>query len=460
MPSPELAPPVRHEPLKILGAFDASMLVVGSVIGGGIFLVSGDVAQTITSPAAFLGVWVLGGLFALAGALCNGELGVLFPRGGGEYVYLSEAFGSGLGFLSGWTSFWIGFPGSIATLAAGFGRNACPLIGLSTGWENVIGIAAVVILTGLNVLGIHRGKLVQNALSVAKLLAFGLVIVFGIFFTKEHEQAAHFQPFLGDAPQPVAGLAAALIPIYFAYSGWNAATYVAGEMRDPHRDLGRALAFGTLACVALYLAVNAGFLGALGLPGLRSSEDVARATAASTFGPGMGSFVGALVALAVLSSLQATIVTGPRIYHAMADDGLFIPGLARLHPRTRVPVAALVVQGVSSSVLLLSGRFETLLRFTTCALCLFSIICVASVIVLRVKRPDLPRAFKTPGYPLTPLLFIVGNGWVLYSLVAFGPRMALIGFGIVLSGVPAYLYFKRTKRPSPPAPLPRSAGEG
>jgi APA family basic amino acid/polyamine antiporter len=439
------APRVRLEPLKILGVFDASMLVVGSVVGAGIFLVSGFVASSVTSPAAFLGVWVLGGLFALSGALCNGELGVLFPRGGGEYVYLSEAFGRGLGFLSGWTSFWIGFPGSIATLAAGFGRSARTLLGLSPEWDNLIGIAAVVVLTGLNVLGIQRGKHVQNALSVAKLLAFALVIVLGFFFTKSH--VSHFSPFFGAAgvSQPASGLAAALIPIYFAYSGWNAATYVAGEMRDPHKDLGRALAFGTLACVALYLAVNAGFLSALGLEGLRTSKDIAGATAAATFGPGMGSFVTGLVALAVLSSLQATIVTGPRIYHAMADDGLFIPRLARLHPETRVPVSALVVQGLSSILLLLSGQFETLLNFTTCALCLFSIICVTSVIVLRVRRPDLPRAFKTPGYPLTPILFIVGNGWVLASLVASGAREALIGVAIVLSGVPAFLYFRRTK---------------
>lgn len=439
--SPE---PERHAPLRILGVFDASMLVVGSVVGAGIFLVSGFVADSVTSPAAFLGVWLLGGIFALSGALCNGELGVLFPRGGGEYVYLSEAFGSGLGFLSGWTSFWIGFPGSIATLASGFGRNIRVLLGISPGWENVIGLSAVVLLTGLNLLGLHRGKWAQNILSVAKLLVFAFVIVAGIFFG--HSGGAEFHPFFGEQHQTASGLATALIPIYFAYSGWNAATYVAGEMRNPHRDLGRALAFGTLACVFLYLAVNAGFLSALGLPGLRASKDVAGATAAVTFGSGMGSFVTALVALAVLSSLQATIVTGPRIYHAMAEDGLFPPRLARLHPGTRVPVAALVAQGALSCILLLSGRFEMLLNFTTFALCLFSTICVASVIVLRIRRPDLPRPFKTPGYPVTPILFIVGNAWVLYNLVAGGAREALIGTAIVLSGVPAFLYFRRAKR--------------
>ena len=425
------------------------MLVVGSVVGAGIFLVGGYVAADVSSPAAFLGVWLLGGLFALCGALCNGELGVLFPRGGGEYIYLSEAFGGGLGFLSGWTSFWIGFPGSIATLASGFGRKLTELLGLSSGWENAVGICAVVLLTALNMLGLRRGKRAQNILSMAKLVAFAAVIAVGLFFGRSHDE--HFRPFFSapsDAPHEgpgAAGVASALIPIYFAYSGWNAATYVAGEMRDPKRDLGRALAFGTLGCVALYLAVNAGFLGALGLTGLRASKDIAGATVAAIFGGGMGSFVTALVAIAVLSSLQASIVTGPRIYHAMAEDGLMPRGLAELHVTTRAPVPALLVQALLSCVLLLSGRFEMLLNFTTFAMCLFSTICVAAVLVLRVRRADLPRAFRTPGYPLTPLVFIVGNGWVLYSLVASGAREALIGAAIVLSGAPAYLYFQRRK---------------
>ena len=433
----------RPAPLRVLGVFDASMLVVGSVVGAGIFLVGGYVASDVASPAGFLGIWLLGGLFALSGALCNGELGVLFPRGGGEYVYLSEAFGTGLGFLSGWTSFWIGFPGSIATLASGFGHKVAALAGLSAGWDNIIGIAAVVMLTGLNLMGLRRGKWAQNVLSMAKLVAFAIIIVIGAFLGQSHVE--HFRPFFGGT-EHAAGLASALIPIYFAYSGWNAATYVAGEMRDPGRDLGRALALGTLACVVLYLAVNAGFLSALGLSGLRESKDIAGATVAEIFGGGMGSFVTALVALAVLSSLQATVVTGPRIYHAMAEDGLFVKQLSMVHATTRAPVVALLVQGVLSCVLLLSGRFEMLLNFTTFALCLFSTICVLSVIVLRVRRPDLPRAFKTPGYPLTPLLFIAGNVWVLYRLVASGAHEALIGGGIVLSGVPAYLYFRRTGR--------------
>jgi len=433
--------PPAPAPLRVLGVFDASMLVVGSVIGAGIFLVGGFVAESVSSPFGFLGVWLLGGLFALSGALCNGELGAMFPRGGGEYVYLREAFGGLFGFLSGWTSFWIGFPGSIATLAAGFGRGSAELLGLSSSMENPIGLVAVVALTSLNVFGLRPGKWVQNVLSVSKLVAFAAVLLVGLAVGSSHGE--HFHPFLGsESPR---GLAVALIPIYFAYSGWNAATYVAGEMKNPGRDLGRALAFGTAICTALYLLVNAAFVNALGLPAIRGAHDVAGAAARQIFGPGAGVVVTGLIVVAVLSSLQASILVGPRIYHAMAEDGLFPARIARLSPGSRVPVDALIAQGLLSCALLVSGTFEALLNFTTFALCLFSIICVVAVPVLRVRRPDAERVFKTPGYPLTPALFVLGNGWVLVSLLSSGARSAFIGLGIVLTGVPAYFVFRRKK---------------
>ena len=242
----------------------------------------------------------------------------------------------------------------------------------------------------------------------------------------------------------------ALIPIYFAYSGWNAATYVAGEMKNPGRDLGRALALGTAICTTLYLLVNAGFVNALGLPGLRGARDIAGAAAALTFGPGAGHLVTALIVVAVLSSLQASIVVGPRIYHAMAEDGLLPARLARLSVGARVPVDALLAQGFLSCALLVSGKFEALLDFTTFALCLFSIICVLAVPVLRLRRPGAERTFRTPGYPWTPALFVLGNGWVLVSLLSSGARSAFIGLGIVLTGVPAYFALRRT----PPSPSP------
>jgi len=439
-------PPV---PLRVLGVFDASMLVVGNVVGAGIFLVGADVAKQTQSAFAFLSLWVVGGVFALSGALCNGELGTMYPRGGGEYVYLSRAYGPSVGFLSGWTSFWIGFPGSIATLATGFARETASLTGGSRYVQEGIAILAVVLLTGVNALGIRHGKWVQNLLSVAKLIAFAAALAVGALYAPAGDSAT--LPLSGG--EHASSLALALIPIYFAYSGWNAVTYVAGEMRDPKRDLGRALALGTSACVILYLAVNASFLRTLGIGGMRLSPNVAGAASSQMFGPGAGKFITGLVIVAVLSSLQATVQVGPRIYQAMAEDGLFVARVARLHPKSRVPVNALVVQGIISCALIGLGGlldqkrpiFDVLLNFTTFALVLFSIVTVLAVFVLRYKNPDLPRPFRTPGYPLTPALYVVGNAWVLYNVLAFGATEAFVGLGIVLSGLPFYWYFKRAK---------------
>ncbi len=417
------------------------MLVVGNVIGAGIFLVGGFVAKLVHTPAAFLGLWFAGGVFALSGALCNGELGAMFPRGGGEYVYLRNAYGPMFGFLSGWTSFWIGFPGSIATLAAGFGEGFGALTGTSVWGQRTVSIAIVVALTVVNALGLRQGKLLQNVLSVVKVIAFAAALVAGAIWGVR-QGGVSLAP---HGPEHASDLAMALIPIYFAYSGWNAACYVAGEMKNPGRDLGRALALGTLACVVLYLAVNAAFLVTMGLDGMRSSTNVGGEVAAQMFGRGAGVAVTVIIVIAVLSSLQATVIVGPRIYHAMAEDGLFPERLSRLHPKTRVPVEALALQGIVSCALLLTGGFDKLLTFTTFALVLFSIITVAAVPVLRVRAPDNERPFRTPGYPLTPLVYIAGNAWVLYVVVASGAREALVGLAIVLSGVPFYMYFRKKR---------------
>ena len=431
------------------------MLVVGNVVGAGIFLVGADVAQLTQSAFAFLALWLVGGAFALSGALCNGELGAMFPRGGGEYVYLSRAYGPSIGFLSGWTSFWIGFPGSIATLAAGFARETAALTGTSTRAQSAIAMLAVAVLTAINAFGVRPGKWVQNVLSVAKLVAFAAALVVGVVYAPAPDSGGSLAG--GAAGEHASSLAIALIPIYFAYSGWNAVTYVAGEMKDPKRDLGRALAIGTSACVVLYVAVNGAFLRTLGIAGMRGVPNVAGAAAGRIFGAGGDRFVTALVIVAVLSSLQATVQVGPRIYQAMAEDGLFLPSLARLHPRTRVPVHALVLQGIISCALIGLGGFvggkkpifEVLLTFTTFALVLFSVITVAAVFVLRWRSPDAPRPFRTPGYPFTPALYVIGNVWVLYSVLAFGTKEAFVGLGIVLSGLPFYWYFRRARRRDP-----------
>jgi APA family basic amino acid/polyamine antiporter len=436
------------ERTRKLGVVDASLLVVGSIVGAGIFLVSGDVAKLVRSPAAFLATWVIGGAVALAGALSNGELGGLFPRSGGEYVYLREAYGPSLGFLSGWTSFWIAFPGSIASLAAGLGATVAPMAGLDSVWApRAIGALAIAVLTAVNAFGLQPGKWTQNILSVVKLVAFLGLLALGALV--HHGGPSGLSPFFVPGDR-AGGIATALIPVLFAYSGWNAATYVAGEMRDPHKSLGRALALGTTVCIALYLAINAAYLRAMPVAELAQAKEPARAAAFLLGGEGAAAVLSPLVAVCVLSSLQASVLVGPRIYHAMASDRLFFALLGKVHPRTGVPLLALVAQGVISVGLLLSGRFDQLVRFTMSAIVAFSTLTVAAVIVLRRKRPAAPRPFRVPGYPWVPALFIAVNGWMLWNVLTFGessPREALVGLAIVATGVPAYAAFRARARP-------------
>jgi APA family basic amino acid/polyamine antiporter len=429
-----------------LGVLDSSFIVVGSIVGGGIFFLSNDVAANVASPAGFLGMWLVGGVVALAGALSNGELGGLFPRSGGEYVYLREAYGAPVGFLSGWTSFWVGFPASIAALAWGLGRTLAPMLHLAgDSAPKWVGLVAILLLTAINALGLHAGKWTQNVLTVTKLVAFGGLLLVGVL-VPGGGAARQAEPFFARGDTAL-GLGAALVSVSFAYSGWNAATYVAGEMRDPRRGLGRALGLGTGLCILLYVAINAVYLRAMPLSALRAAKAPAQAAAEILGGPAAASVLSPLIVVCVLSSLQATVLVGPRIYHAMATDGLFLRPLGRLDPRTGVPLVSLLLQGAISILELVTGGFERLVGYSVFAIGAFSTLTVAAVIVLRLRRPELERAFPVPGYPFLPLLFVLVNIWVLWSLLSSDATAALVGLAIVATGAPAYAVFRRLDRP-------------
>jgi APA family basic amino acid/polyamine antiporter len=317
-----------------LGVLDASLIVVGSIVGSGIFLVSGVVAQGAPSRVAFLSMWVIGGGIALAGALSNGELGGMFPRSGGEYVYLREAYGPPVGFLSGWTSFCVGFPGSIAALAAGFGATVAPMLGLGGSAVRNVGLLAIAALTGLNALGLSPAKWIQNVLSMTKLVAFGGLMALAL--VRHAAPAASAAPSL-PATVESGAVANALMAVFFAYSGWNAATYITGEMRDAQRTLGRALALGTGVCIVLYILVNGVYLHSMSLPELAAAKQPAREAAMALGGPAAAAVLSPLMAICVLSSMQASVLVGPRIVEAMAADGVFFASVGRVHATTRVP---------------------------------------------------------------------------------------------------------------------------
>jgi APA family basic amino acid/polyamine antiporter len=441
-----------------LGVVDASLLVVGSMVGAGIFLMGPYVAQSAGSPAAFVGTWVLGGAVALSGALSNGELGGMFPRSGGEYLYLREAYGPCLGFLSGWTTFWIAFPGSIAALAAGFGAALAEMTGAkSPHAASAIGVVAILALTTLNALGLQPGKWVQNILSASKLTAFAALLALGTCVS----------PITSFASAPASGsgwtgIAMALVPAMFAYSGWNAATYIAGEIRDPERSLGRSLAIGTLVCTALYVAVNLSYMRAMPLAELANTAAPAQVTALRLGGPRVAACLGPLVALCILSSLQATIQVGPHLYRSMSIDGVFFRWLGLTHATTQVPLAALAAQAVIAIVELVSNRFDQLITLVMVPLIAFSTLTVVGVFVLRARRPDAPRPFRVPAYPLVPFLFVAVNAWVLWSVLAHSAREAIaigswhvpstfIGAAIVATGIPVYFAFRAHARAEEPA---------
>jgi APA family basic amino acid/polyamine antiporter len=428
---------------RTLSVLDASMVVLGSMLGGGVFLVAGVVARDVESAGAFLVVWLVGGFIALAGALANGELGALFPRGGGEYVYLREAYGPLVGFLSGWTSFCIGVPGSIATLARGFARAAMSLWDRTEG-ETLVALAVVGLLTGINALGLAFSKWTQNVLSTGTVLALLVLIALGLFAPLARSGPSHFTP-LFSGQDGVDDLLRALLPVFFAYSGWNAATYIAGEIRNPQKNLGRALVIGTTINIALYLAVNLAYLRALPLSEMRTVDNVAAASVAR-FGAPWTWVITPLFILAILSSLQATVLTGPRIVHAMAEDGLFFRPLGRSHSRTHVPVNAIVVQGLVAGAFVVSGTFERLLAFTTFWIVMFSTLTVAAVMVLRWRRPDAHRPFRTSGYPFVPAAFVLANIAVMVAVLAHGLKEVLIGLLLLAFGVVAYATFRARAR--------------
>jgi basic amino acid/polyamine antiporter, APA family len=441
----EHRPALTLAPRRELGTLDAAFLITGSIFGVGIFLVGGVVAEHVRTPLGFLSVWVIGGILALAGGLSNAELGAAFPRGGGEYVYLREAYGPSVAFLSGWTAFLIGFPGSIAVLAVGLGRTLGTLIGVEDrAFELAVALGTVFALTATNALGLRASKWTQNVLSITEIAAFVAFAVAGLVVAAPAREA---MPSLFETEgESISGLGLALVPVLFAFCGWNAANYVAGEIRRPERALARAIVVGTSLCLAVYLALGVVYLRALSIDEMRGAPDVARAVVERLFSPGIGVALTATVALAILTSLQATVVVGPRLFQAMAEDGVFFAAVGRVHPRTRVPVVALVVQAAAACVLVVSGTFEHLLMFTTFAIVLFSILTVAGVMVLRLRRPTLARPFRTPLYPLTPALFVLANGWVLWNVLAEGASEALAGCAIIGAGVPVYMWFRRRRR--------------
>ncbi len=425
-----------------LGPIDAAAIVISNVIGGGIFFVPVIVAQLVPQPSALLGAWLAGGALAFAGAMAYAELGAMRPHAGGEYVYIRDAYGPLAAFLTGWTSFVAGFSGAVAASALALAGYVDHFIMLGPRAHTVVALIAVLAFTLVHVRGLGPGLILQNGLALLKVGA--IVILVGAGFIAAR----------GDASNLVTGAhatgvdwALALVPVMFTYSGWNAAAYVAEEVRDPHRNVPLSLALGTIAVVVLYLALNALFLYAMpvsqlaALPGGSLMDTVAD----RLFGSAGGNLLALFAIVSIAASISAMVLAGPRVYFAMARDGVFVRAAGDVHPRFRTPAAAIAAQGIWSGVLVVSGTLSQLVAYTGFAVVLFAGIAVSAVFVLRRRDPDRQRPFSALGYPWAPAIFVAASAAMVVNEIWRNPRPAFAGVALILAGVPVYFLMRRAR---------------
>ena len=442
-----------------LGPLDGAAVVISNVIGGGIFLLPAVVSGLSPHPWWMIGAWAAGGALAFAGAMAYAELAALRPRAGGEYVYLREAFGPLPAFLTGWTSFVAGFSGAIAVGAVGFatylGRflpaagdtrpwAALPLgvVTLSVSPQALAALAVIGVLTAVHLVGLGPGRVVQNVLAVMKVALLAAFVVLG--FTLGEGSGANFS--VSGESVSGSGWLLALLPVMFAYAGWNAASYLAEEIRDPGRNVPLALGLGTVAVVVIYVLLNLLYVYALPVTEFGAAGHMADGVAERLFGPGAAAPVAAASAVMIAASLSAMVFAGPRVYYAMARDGQFPAAAASVHPRFRTPAVAIAAQSAWSGLLVLSGTFRQLVDYTAFAVVLFAGVAVAALFVLRFREPHAHRPFRAWGYPAAPLVFVVVSAAIVVNAIRLNPGPSLAGIVLIGAGIPVYFLTRRGVR--------------
>ena len=450
-------PPLKNELKRDLGPWAAASIVVGTVIGSGIFLVPRTMIQRVGSVEMVFAVWIVGGLLSLAGALSYAELAAAMPEAGGEYVYLREAYGPLWGFLYSWTQMWVAKSGSIATLATGFflylgnffpqldivfysvplplGPNGGPL---ELRYGQLLAIVLILGLAWLNYYGVKLGGEVQTAVTALKVALIALIILAGLALGHPHA------PDAGAAtPLTFAGFIAALVAALWAYDGWNNVSMVASEVREPQRNLPRALIGGTAGVIGIYLLANAAYFRVLAPGEVAGSDRVAAAMMGRIFGMSGASAVSIAAMISIFAALNGSILSGSRVPYAAAREGLFFAAVGKVDPVHRTPGVSIVVLSLWSCLLVLSGKYDDLFNLVIFASWILYGMTAASVIVLRVKRPDMQRPYRTVGYPVVPLLFVLGACILLVSTFFDRPRESLMGLGLMVIGLPFYIYWKR-----------------
>ncbi|MBZ5548599.1 MAG: amino acid permease [Acidobacteriia bacterium] len=485
-PAPEAPAPTtdRTKPqpslVRGLSLLDSVLLLVSGIIGSSIFLTAKDIAGPLPNPKLFFLVWVLGGLISLCACVAFAELGSMFPDSGGQYVYLREAYGDLIAFLYGWMLFAVANGGTIAALsvasAAYMGRIVpaisqehvlaninlpypmlahghvlWPIFTIVFTRAHAVGLALIVILTLVNVFGLRWGALLQNVSTWTKFTAMAAFVVLGFAIGK-----GHWSNFSAQAPgglnmglspgQLVSALGVGLIAVFWAYDGWVYITWVAGEVKEPRRNVPLAMVFGVLAVGAIYLAMNMTYVYALPLSEVSKYETIAHAAASALFSPGAAVWLSAMIALSCFSAAATCTLSGARVYLAMAQDGVFFKRMAIIHPKWRTPAFSLIGQGLWAALLTVSGRYDWLYTYVIFGMMFSYTLTVVGLFVLRWKRPDAPRPYRCTGYPWLPAIYVlVAIVWILNTVIR-RPTEALGSAIIVLIGVPWYLFWKRSSR--------------
>jgi APA family basic amino acid/polyamine antiporter len=457
--------PTAAQPTLVRGLslLDSVLLLVSGIIGSSIFLTARDIAGPLPQPMLFLLVWVIGGVISLFGCVAFAELGSMFPESGGQYIYLREAYGDLTAFLYGWMLFAVANGGSIAALsvaAAAYTGHVFPLVseahvvltflGITITRAQVFALFLIALVTYVNVVGLRWGTLLQNLSTWTKFAAMAAFVILG--FAVGKGDWSHFQSHgvgltMGLHPtQLISAMGVALIAVFWAYDGWVYITWVAGEVKEPRRNVPLAMVLGVLVVGAIYLAMNMTYLYALPLSEIGKRETIVHDAATALFSPRAAVWLSLMIAVSCFSAAATCTLSGARVYLAMAQDGVFFKRMAVIHPKWRTPAFSLIGQGIWAALLTLSGRYDQLYTYVIYGMVLSYTLTVIGMFLLRWKRPELPRPYRCTGYPWLPAIYVlVGAAWTLNTIIT-RPIQAFWGTAIVLVGVPGYLYWKRSNR--------------
>jgi len=461
---PTTAPESKGTLVRGLSLLDSVLLLVGGIVGSSIFLTAKDVAGPLPHPVLFLLVWIVGGVISFFGCSAFAELGSMFPESGGQYVYLREAYGDLPAFLYGWMLFAVSNGGTIAALAvasAAYLGRIIPAISpdhiivsahkIILTRAHIVALILIAVVTWINVIGLRRGALLQNLATWAKFGAIGIFVLLGLAIGKGdwhhftgHEGGSLHALMMGmGVGHLLSAFGLGLIAVFWAYDGWVYITWVAGEVKDSRRNVPLAMLLGILLVGLAYVAMNVTYVYAMRITDIAKHETIAHDAAIQLFSPAVAVWLSAMIAVSCFGAMASCILSGGRVYYAMAKDGVFFKRMAGIHPQWHTPAFSLIGQGVWAAILTLTGRYDQLYTYVTFMMVFSYILTVVGVFILRWKRPNLPRSYRCAGYPWLPATYVlISTAWMLNTII-MRPMEALAGAIIVLIGVPGYLYWKR-----------------